>query len=327
MDEKGEIKILKDVNLPKEFINSDGNEYVFEYIDCKEKLFLSLFFESLLDNSSLDLENYIALLFKTYSKNNSKIQQLLGQIESMQNIPIEILSKYFVRLYSCESEFNNYINKDLRLGKMEKYLPYIKTLYQGLELNSLPLLSGKCILYRSSIISLDEFNKITNYLKKKIERSNCKFVFAKPFLSFSKDRKVAEEYLRMEKINTNFIKVFFILDIDMDINSNYCLNTHCDLESISFYQIEKEVLFFPFSAFEIKEIREISINNVRCYQINLLYLGKYLINNLKDEMTIPDSEFKMELFKSGLIEKDSVGKPNFLFEKYKEYKEGLKSKK
>ncbi len=131
----------------------------------------------------------------------------------------------------------------------------------------------------------------------------------------------------MEKINTNFIKVFFILDIDMDINSNYCLNTHCDLESISFYQIEKEVLFFPFSAFEIKEIREISINNVRCYQINLLYLGKYLINNLKDEMTIPDSEFKMELFKSGLIEKDSVGKPNFLFEKYKEYKEGFKSKK
>ena len=130
----------------------------------------------------------------------------------------------------------------------------------------------------------------------------------------------------MEKINTNFIKAFFILDMDINID---CLNTHCDLESIHFYPKEKEVLFFPFSVFEIKEIKEIldiSINNVRYFEISLLYLDKY-IKNIKDEMTIPDSEFKMELFKSGLIEKDSVGKPNFLFEKYKEYKEGFKSKK
>ncbi len=158
-------------------------------------------------------------------------------------------------------------------------------------------------------------------MNKKIEGLPSSIVFSKSFLSFSKEIKEAIKFYK----RANSPKVLFKLINDN--NEGYNLATHGDIEKISYFPKEKEVLFFPFSAFEIKEIREISINNVRCYQINLLYLGKYLINNLKDEMTIPDSEFKMELFKSWLIEKDSVGKPNFLFEKYKEYKEGLKSKK
>ena len=68
------------------------------------------------------MENYTALLFSTYSKNNLDIKRLLGQIESMQNIPIEILSKYFARLLSIDTEFYEDINKDLRLGKSKKHL-------------------------------------------------------------------------------------------------------------------------------------------------------------------------------------------------------------
>ena len=171
----------------------------------------------------------------------------------MQNIPIEILSKYFARLLSIDSEFYEDINKVLRLGKSEKHLLYIKVLYEGLRLRSLPF-SNINILYRSSKISFDDFNKMKKYLSNKIEGLPGAIVFTKQFLTFSKDRRIAEQFLNMKKIDKNFIKAFFILN--MDIHMDYDQNTYCDLESISVYPFEKEVLFFPFSAFEIKELKE-----------------------------------------------------------------------
>ena len=251
------------------------------------------------------MENYTALLFSTYSKNNLDIKRLLGQIESMQNIPIEILSKYFARLWSIESEFYEDINKDLRLGKSEKYLLYIKVLYEGLRLKSL-CFSNINILYRGSKISFDDFNKMKKYLSNKNEDLPGAIVFARQFLTFSKDRRIAEQFLNMKKIDKNFIKAFFILN--MDTNMDYDQNTYFDLESISVYPLEEKVLFFPFSAFEIKELKEISINNEKCYQIKLFYLGKYLKelnNNKKDENIIPDSEFKKQLLEFGLLGKDT----------------------
>ena len=86
----------------------------------------------------------------------------------MRNIPIEILSKYCERLYTIESNFYRDINKDLGLNKKEKYLPFIKTLYEGVKLKSLYLASNN-ILYRGSKISNEEVQKIKSYLNKKIK--------------------------------------------------------------------------------------------------------------------------------------------------------------
>ena len=49
-------------------------------------------------------------------------------------------------------------------------------------------------------------------------------------------------------------KVLYILE--KDDNIDYILSTHSDIEKISFYPNEKEVLFYPFSSFEIKDIKE-----------------------------------------------------------------------
>ena len=66
LEKNNSIKFLKNENLQNKFIKSDGNEYVFEYIDCKEKLIYPLLYNTLLENISLDnLENYTALLFST----------------------------------------------------------------------------------------------------------------------------------------------------------------------------------------------------------------------------------------------------------------------
>ena len=83
--------------------------------------------------------------------------------------------------------------------------------------------------------------------------------------------------------------------------------SHCETSQVSLFQNEREVLFFPFSAFEIKEINEKKIDGKDVYEIKLLYLGKYIkdIENSKNEISLPDSEFKKQLMDFGLIKKES----------------------
>ena len=104
--------------------------------------------------------------------------------------------------------------------------------------------------------------------------------------------------------------MLFILEKDNSVGFN--LSTHCDLENLSYYPGEKEVLFFPFSSFEIKDIKEVELRGEEGYEIRLLYLGKYLKdiendpNIIQDENDIPDSEFKKQLIEFGLIKKEKI---------------------
>jgi len=106
-------------------------------------------------------------------------------------------------------------------------------------------------------------------------------------------------------------------------------STHADIEHISLFPHEKEVLFFPFSSFEIRDIKEKNIKGQKVYEIELLYLGKYLKDILKDknlfeaEENIPDSKFKKEIIKFGLIKSERIYNKRsvkILFEKYENYK-------
>ena len=78
-----------------------------------------------------------------YKNNCSQTKNLLKSIENIQNIPIELLSKYYARLYTSESDdgnsFYSDINKDLRENKRDNYLSFIKILYEGIKTKSLPL--------------------------------------------------------------------------------------------------------------------------------------------------------------------------------------------
>ena len=303
-----DIKEFLKNDCPKtiNFKISEENQSIFEYLDDKNKLNLPLFYKSLLDNTSLkNIGEYTNYLYDLYSKNNG-VKSLLGPIKSVSNIPIEILSKYYARLYTFESCFYKDINTDLRLNKFEKHLPFIKTLYEGVKLKSLPLSMDK-ILYRGAKMSNDEIKKIINYIKHK------KFiVFSKPFLSFHKDKHIAEQFIK--NIDKNLSSVLFIIEKDDDIQYN--LSTHCDMERVSTYPMEKEVLFFPFSSFEIKDIKQIHLNNEKLYEIKLLYLGTLLKDCENEKKTnfsnniLPDSEFKKQLIEFGLIEKEKKEQNN-----------------
>ena len=140
------------VNSPIISNISDDIRLSFDYIDCKEKLVLPLLFKSLIDKETTNnLKKFTKSLYNIYSKENDKVKKLLGSIESIPDIPIEILSKYYSRLFTFPSRFHSDINQELQLNNIDKYLPFIKTLYEGVKLNSLPLASN-IILYRGAKI-------------------------------------------------------------------------------------------------------------------------------------------------------------------------------
>ena len=135
-------------------------------------------------------------------------------------------------------------------------MPYIKVLYEGIKLQSLNIASNN-ILYRGSRISKKEIKKIKGNLDKRNSDLPNTIVFSKSFLSFTKEKKISENFLFLtENKNNELSKVLFILENNEDID--YSLSTHADIEKISFYPMEKEVLFFPFSSFEIKEVKQIN---------------------------------------------------------------------
>ena len=321
----------KDTIEEKAINKSDEVELIFEYIDKKEKLILPLLFKPLIDNVSNDnIEKYTNFLYETYSEEYDEIKDLLEQIKPIKNIPIEILSKYYARLFTHYCNFHKDVNKDLRLNIKERHLPFIKTLYKGVKLKSLPL-AKDTKLYRGSIISGKEIKNIKNHLAKKIKGLPGSMVFSKSFLSFSKDENEAKKFWNNTDCYKNFFKVMFILE--KDDNLGYNLTTHGDIEKISFYPKEKEVLFFPFSSFEIKDLNMINIGKEKRYEIKLFYLGKYLKEIEKDKniiingKAIPDSKFKTHLTGLGLIEKEKIEKLNTktLFDSYTIFKEEIKS--
>ena len=166
-------------------------------------------------------------------------------------------------------------------------------------------------------------------MKIKIEGLPSSIVFSKAFLSFSKDEKIAERFLNYDIKDNDFFKVLFILE--KDDNIGYNLSTHGDIENISFNAFEKEVLFFPFSSFAIKDIKEKNLGKYKRYEIKLLYLGKYLKdiendeNIIANENKIPDSEFKKQLSEFGLIKKEKIENINTksICEDYKQYEQEI----
>jgi hypothetical protein len=154
-------------------------------------------------------------------------------------------------------------------------------------------------------------------------------VFSKTFLSFSKEIETAKDFLNNTEENNNFYKVLITLtkDDSKDDNINYSLSTHADIEKISFFPREKEVLFFPFSCFAIQNVEK---DNSGVYKIGLLYLGKYLktiesidISFLK-ESTEDDKDgtnLGKELSNSGLISNIPLAKrPRAIVQVFKENK-------
>ena len=326
--EKVDANLFNNEFFDNRLKTKDNAKLTFEYIDNTQKLALPLFYNSLIDSIKIDdIEKYTEYIFSKYAGNSVKLKELLNPIKSMYDIPIELLCKYYARIYTVESGFYQDINNDLRENKTKGYLPYIKVLYEGVKLKSLNIASN-IELYRGSKISFEEIDKIKGYLSKKIDNLPGAIVFSKAFLSFSKDREIAEKFVNnTANTDKNLCNVLYVLEKDKNID--YSLSTHTDIEKISVFDTEKEVLFFPFSPFEIKEMKEYEGEDL--YEITLLYLGKYLkqiekdVNIVEIENEIPDSEFKKQIIDLGLIKKDKIDNTKQIFNDFKQFQDKVKN--
>ena len=65
-----------------------------------------MLFKSLIENVSREeIEKYIDNLYYIYSEKSNELKNILHILKKVLKIPVEILSKYFIRLYSLDSSF------------------------------------------------------------------------------------------------------------------------------------------------------------------------------------------------------------------------------
>jgi hypothetical protein len=237
------------------------------------------------------------LVNKHFYKN---ISHLIYPLNFVKKLPLEIVTKFWIRYYISESTFYTYMNSQLMKNIPENYGIFVKSMYKGIEKKYLKSEYNIC-LYRCQLISNAEMDVL---------EKNKMLVYSRCFLSFSKDKNKAIQFLK--KGNNYLTPVMLIINAT---NLDEAFSSNADIEHFSIYD-EKEVLFFPFSSFIVDEkIKMTNINNINTKIVYLNYLGKYRKeieqkicslndNNIK-ELLSKDSKFVKDISSSNLNE-DSI---------------------
>ena len=317
-------------NFIKDGIKEE-NDLTFDLIDKLEQLIAPNYFSYLFnDINPLEIkyfEDYLKRTFKpptkqelkqlqndkdklNKKKGNKEIQNLMAEIEDVK-VPIETLIKWFFRMYSLESEFFVSLNKSLRKADKDAiyFYPFIKLCYQGIRQGFIESYYKE--IYRASKISKSEFEIIKRRFDKKIDNDgnnidksfNKIIVFARSFLSFSMNKNATNNFKGADK---DTFCILYIIEEIKDIENIKNKISNVIVGHISKFEKEQEVLVFPFTCFEIVNIKEIKNNKID-YEIYLKYLGNYskLIKeqfdtNFFDRIEV--SNFSQELIESGIIE-------------------------
>ena len=207
----------------------------------------------LIDKLKLDIyniykENNIeSLFFRTYCK--FFFYQIIPEFCYFTD---NIFIKHFCYAYSLDEGKNSFyyiMNKDLRSGdssKIQKYLDIIANMNDIVEKGFAKSFKGE--VYRGTKIPKD-------FIDNKIVKD--KVLTNLSFWSSSKSLKIAEKFLKGGNKNILFI-----------INTKG-KNIDIDLEHISKFENEKEVLFLPYSKFLIKSKIKKIFNNKEIYEVKL----------------------------------------------------------
>ena len=206
------------------------------------------------------------------------------------------------------------MNDCLRGGKYDNYILFIKMMYEGVKLKVFesPI---KNVLYRGTKLKNYEIKQIKEFISNKLIHLPAAIMFSRAFMSFSESETEAVKFALNNSNNFNnqtMTRALFELRSDEYINQSF--NTHADIMNLSFYKYEKEILFFPFTCFEIINITKNVIQNEEVMKIELSYLSHYdsrlriekVFEDIKINSKLINSEFKKEIEKSNIIEKEEL---------------------
>ena len=188
------------------------------------------------------------------------------------------------------------------------YNEYIRVFYSGLKEFEY---KENNILYRGTNISEIEVNNIINFYNnmiRKKEDNTLYLMYSRAFLSFSKRKEVCLSGTFIKDI-PNTRKILFELKNNLDNK----LLSNANLYKISAIPSEDEILFFPFSAFIIDDIKLHNITNIGdIFFISLKYLGLYeerikkkaeKLDKIDINTIIMNSNFSKDAFKLKIIPK------------------------
>jgi len=294
-EEKTELlNIFNSMKFPKiEKKNEDKNDLIscedgWELVNTlPEKIFKNDFLENI--GNTILIDDIGLYFFKMYRQ--YKIEYLFYSTycnyfyfhilpEFFFN-PISIELKHFLYAYTLDEGKNSFyyiLNRELRhpeTSKIAKLIPLISMLNEEIKIQRK---KGYCIKFFRA-------TKMQNELieQKLIEGKNTTNMC---FWSATKERKIAENFLA-----DSFRNILFV------INSK---KNYIDLEEISKYKNEKEVLFLPFTEFLVKSKKIIIFKRKKVYEVQLEELDEQrkreniqpkpianeLIKSLQNEYTI-----------------------------------------
>ena len=227
------------------------------------------------------------LLINYHNQLKTSMKELLNP---KIKIPYYLYSKIFVRFYTIETNFYKDLAKALLSNNFKDFRIFIFTLYNGLNRKVLDDVHD-VHLYRFAKINKEEYNKI-------IEKPN-KIIFTRKFLSFNRNLNTALDFLKLDE-QPNLKNVLFVVEpLKGYINDKV---TNINTEELSYFSEEKEVVFLPFSGFEISGYKEEEEENYTI--INLNYLNKYE-KKIKDYIDARSKD-KVDNFLKSLIKESKL---------------------
>ena len=99
-------------------------------------------------------------------------------------------------------------------------------------------------LYSAQYFTEKQIKEINDYRQNTVDYYQVPIVYSKLFFSFTKDIRVAEYFLQNYQKNT-------LLTI-VGANKEYNINSHAQIEDLSSFKEEQEVLFFLFQLLVLK---------------------------------------------------------------------------
>ena len=168
----GVVDKLDDV---KKFIESsvDQNEPGFEgnndeffkiqYIKEKNDLILPLYYYDYLKAcKEEDIKEFNKTILSE-NQANTAIKDIFSQLAASGNIPIHLLTEFWLRAYSVHSSFSKKMNKDLDDEKFKEYSPFILKLYDSVDKCIFPIEKSK--LYKGIIAQQNDWEEFFNIFK------------------------------------------------------------------------------------------------------------------------------------------------------------------
>jgi hypothetical protein len=268
---KGEKYTKRSRKIEAKEINEEEEEQNFAYEETStiNKLILPIFFTQFLNQSKPESNysflKYLQIQFFEYSE---EIIQLMLPLLKFKALPNELLIKYLLRLYSLNSVFTNDMNRRLKSNSCFEFTPLLQILFESINYKSIKPYNEKNIYY-GSFLSQNRLNYLFNH---QTQNFPSVIIFTRKFITFSTSREEEISNLKEEK-NKKFIKVLYEIE---NTKNNEELIYNINMKDYAYYNSSDNILVFPFSAFEIKEIETVKEEMGKTfYTIKLNYLGIY----------------------------------------------------